>query len=68
LRALRLPAEINEVVVLADGDDPGEAAALDAAKRWKREGRTVRMARPPTGLDFNDVLLGRIADAKEGAA
>ena len=68
LRTLQLPAEIDEVIVLADGDDPGETAALDAARRWKREGRTVRIARPPNGMDFNDVLLGRVADAKEGAA
>jgi putative DNA primase/helicase len=68
LRTLQLPAEIEEVIVLADGDEPGEAAALDAARRWKREGRTVRIARPPTGKDFNDVLLGRVADEKEGAA
>ena len=68
LCVLQLPAEVDEVIVLADGDDPGEAAALDAARRWKREGRTVRIARPPTGMDFNDVLLGRVAGAQEGAA
>ncbi len=65
LRLLELPAEIREVIVLADGDDPGEAAALDAARRWKREGRTVRIAHPPSGMDFNDVLLGRHACAPE---
>jgi putative DNA primase/helicase len=48
-----------EVIVLADGDDPGEAAARDAALRWSYEGRHVRIARPPQGLDFNDVLVGR---------
>jgi len=68
LRALQLPAEIDEVIVLADGDDPGEAAALEATRRWKREGRTVRIARPPTGMDFNDVLLSCVAGAQEGAA
>ncbi len=68
LRTLLLPAEIGEVIVLADGDDPGEAAARDAARRWKREGRIVRIARPPTGMDFNDVLLGRAAGAQEGPA
>jgi hypothetical protein len=68
LRTLRLPTEIREVIVLADGDEPGEAAALDAARRWQREGRTVRIARPPTGSDFNDVLLGSHAGAQEGAA
>ena len=33
LRTLLLPAEIGEVIVLADGDEPGETAALDAARR-----------------------------------
>jgi len=56
------------VIILADGDEPGDAAALDAAMRWKREGRTVRIARPPAGMDFNDVLLGRQSGAQEGAA
>ena len=59
LRTLELPAEIGDVVVLADGDDAGEGAARDCALRWKRQGRRVRIARPPRGLDFNDMLLGR---------
>ena len=56
LRALDLPRDAREVFVLADGDEPGEAAAQDSAWRWKREGRCVRIARPPRGFDFNDVL------------
>jgi putative DNA primase/helicase len=66
LRTLQLPAEIRKVIILADGDEPGETAARDAALRWKREGRTVRIARPPTGMDFNDILLGRDAREEEG--
>ena len=34
------------------GDEPGKAAAQDCARRWKREGRRVRIARPPMGMDF----------------
>jgi DNA primase len=67
LRTLELPAEIREVIVLADGDEPGEAAALYAGRRWKREGRAVRIARPPCGMDFNDVLLDRLACEQGGA-
>ena len=67
LRALDLPGCVREVIVLADGDDPGEAAARDCALRWMRQGRRVRIARPPRGLDFNDVLLGRAPGIKEGA-
>jgi hypothetical protein len=67
LRALDLPADMRNVIVLADGDEPGEAAACDRAWRWKREGRRVRIARPPQGMDFNDMLLGRAPRVEEGA-
>jgi DNA primase len=60
LRSLELPSTIREVIILADGDDAGEAAARNAALRWHREGRRVRIARPPRGTDFNDVLLGAV--------
>jgi putative DNA primase/helicase len=56
LCALELPPDVQELVILADGDDAGESAAKSAALRWKREGRLVRIARPPIGMDFNDVL------------
>ena len=68
LRTLELPVDVRDVVVLADGDTPGEAAAQDAGLRWKREGRRVRIARPPRGLDFNDVLRGRALGGVEDAA
>ena len=60
LRSLDLPINVHDVIVLADGDEAGETAARDCALRWKREGRHVRIARPPKGLDFNDMLLGRV--------
>lgn len=63
LRTLDLPDDVREVIVLADGDEPGDAAASNCARRWKREGRRVRIASPPRGMDFNDLLMGR-----EGAA
>ena len=65
LRVLDLQADVHEVIVLADGDDPGEAAARDSALRWHLEGRRVRIARPPRSLDFNDVLLGRTPGFEE---
>ena len=68
LRTLDLPGDVRDVIVLADGDDPGEAAARDAAMRWKREGRSVRIARPPRGSDFNDLLLGHAPRVQEGEA
>jgi putative DNA primase/helicase len=59
LRALDLPGDVRDVIVLADGDAAGEAAARDCAWRWKRQGRRVRIARPPQGMDFNDMLVCR---------
>jgi putative DNA primase/helicase len=67
LRALDLPRHIRDVIVLADGDVPGEAAARACAWRWKGEGRHVRIAHPPQGLDFNDMLMGRALRIEEGA-
>jgi DNA primase len=61
-----LPTSVREVIVLADGDDPGEKAARDAALRWSREGRRVRIARPPRGMDFNDMLLRHPGGIEDG--
>jgi hypothetical protein len=58
LRSLDLPSSVRDIIVLADGDDAGEAAALACGRHWKDEGRRVRIARPPRGSDFNNVLLG----------
>jgi putative DNA primase/helicase len=67
MRSLELPKEVRNVIVLADGDPAGEAAARDCAWRWKREGRHVRIARPPQGMDFNDILMGRASHVEEAA-
>jgi putative DNA primase/helicase len=67
LRALDLPGDVRDVIILADGDEAGEAAARDCAFRFKHEGRRVRIARPPQGLDFNDLLIGRAPCIHEGA-
>ena len=54
---LGLPGEVRSVVIAADADAPGEAAARAAALRWSAEGRAVRIARPDhADQDFNDVL------------
>jgi DNA primase len=47
---------VCSVIIAADGDPSGEAAAQAAAQRWEKEGRAVKVARPPAGLDFNDLL------------
>ncbi len=57
VKALILPPCVKEVVLLPDGDEAGEGAAKEAARRFISEGRAVKIARPPQGMDFNDVLL-----------
>lgn len=66
LRSLDLPRDVRDVIVLADGDEPGEAAAHYCARCWKREERRVRIARPPQGMDFNDLLKARDSSFTDG--
>jgi DNA primase len=44
------------VLIAADADAPGIKAAREAALHFIRLGRKVRIARPPAGSDFNDLL------------
>lgn len=57
--AIELPDEIREITICADGDVTGRKAARTLAVRLQHEGRVVRIAEAPAGLDFNDVLRGR---------
>lgn len=65
LRSLELGPEITEVIVLADGDDAGVAAAEACARRLQHQGRRVRITRAPPGQDFNDVLLADLVHPLE---
>jgi len=61
IAALALPALplAAQVTVFADHDRAGIDAAERAALRWHHQGRSVRLALPPTpGRDFNDLLRG----------
>jgi putative DNA primase/helicase len=52
-----LPAAVREVTIAADNDPQGREAAREAARRWRAEGRKVRIALPDReGADFADVL------------
>jgi hypothetical protein len=60
-RGVLLPPEVGSVVIAADPDPAGAAAARDAWQRWSDEGRSVRIATPDGLGDFNDLLLAREA-------
>ncbi len=68
LTGLVMPARVRRIVILADGDEPGEKAAQTAAARWCLESREVRIARPPRGADFNDLLVGHAPRTEEVVA
>jgi putative DNA primase/helicase len=61
MRTVVLPSNATDILILADNDPPGEEAAQALAVRLKQEGRTVRIARPTIGKDFNDSLLAGAA-------
>jgi putative DNA primase/helicase len=61
LDRLTLPAEIEEVVLVADADPVGLAAAHRAAQRYGASGRRVRFVELPSGMDANDVLRCGVA-------
>ncbi len=46
----------SSVTICADNDPVGLRSAQDAALLWREQGRKVRVALPPEGKDFNDVL------------
>jgi hypothetical protein len=60
---LILPPAITTVILCSDNDGDNQAAAellIRAAERFAREGRAVRIARPPQGFkDMNDALTGK---------
>ncbi len=53
------PPVVNALVIGADGNAPGEAAARKAADAYSAAGRAVRIMRPSPGfVDFNAELMG----------
>jgi hypothetical protein len=55
IRSLVLPEVVEHVIIACDPDPVGVMAARAAAKYWLAEGRKASIARPPLGLDFNDL-------------
>lgn len=60
MAALSLPPVVKDLVLCvdADGDQDALAKTLDKAQAFHAaRGRRVRVARPPAGQDFNDMLV-----------
>jgi P4 family phage/plasmid primase-like protien len=56
---LAIPDTVDEILLLGDGDSDRfliECTFARAVARFARNGRTVRVAFAPAGMDFNDVL------------
>jgi hypothetical protein len=60
---LGLPQDVS-----LDRGEVREAAAIDRASCWKRRCRRVHIARRPRGLDFNDLLIGRLSGFEESGS
>ena len=55
-KSLILPSEIRTVTIAADNDPAGLRAAEAAWRRWRAEGRSVRIFKPNhENCDFNDL-------------
>ena len=61
MKSLALPRQIGEIVIAADGDNPGLEAATALAERAFALGWRVLIWPAPEGQDWNDVLRGGIA-------
>lgn len=61
---LSIPDSVEELILLGDGDSEKvltENAMERAARRYARQGRVIRIAFAPSGLDFNDLLKAEAA-------
>lgn len=45
------------IIIAADNDLAGVKAARQAAEKWTKAGRKVKIALPPVNQDFNDLLM-----------
>jgi len=61
MAAIDLPPVVKDLVLCvdADGDQEALAKTIEKARAFHAaRGRRVRIARPPAGMDFNDMLRG----------
>jgi putative DNA primase/helicase len=62
VRSLILPEAVRKIVIFADRDADGKGlrAAAEARRRWRAEGREVRISLPNQIGDANDILRRRL--------
>lgn len=53
---VKVPESVLEITLCPDADEAGEKAAQEASNALARDGRIVKIARPPAGMDWNDLL------------
>lgn len=61
-----LPQEVEEVILLGDGDSEPKftmARLLTAGRRFRQQGRKVAISFAPEKMDWNDVLQAEVAAA-----
>lgn len=59
LPAMRFPSEVHTIIIAADNDAAGEAAATKAATNFEERGLLVQIIRPSAAFkDFNDEWRG----------
>lgn len=63
MKALRLPQNSGKLIIAADGDPVGLAAAHALAERAYSLGWQVSLLPAPAGCDWNDVLTGKVCAA-----
>ena len=59
LAALVVPLQVRRIVIAADHGIAGEHAAYKLAQRLSSDGRRVRIAFLPKGLDWDEVLIAK---------
>lgn len=62
---IKLPPAVRTVILLKDNDGDNKAAAKAfsrAISHFQQDGRTVRVAIPPVGDDFNDTLQAGVSE------
>jgi hypothetical protein len=67
IRNLILPPSARRICIFADNDEAGQSlsAAREAYRRWRDEGREVRVILPNiVGEDANDVLMRRLGHGR----